>query len=68
MGQDRESFSFVVFLGKSIEVFLCGLIALDKEHSCFIESPFEVSIADFLAACSSLFPIGLLGTLDQASS
>ncbi len=67
MGQDREGFSFVMFLGKSVEIFFGRLIAFDKEHGCFAESPFEVSVADFLAACAVFFPVGFFGTLDQTS-
>lgn len=67
VGQDRERFSLFVLLGKSIEVFLRGLVALDEEHRGFAERPLEVSIADLLAAGPVVFPVGFFSTLDQAS-
>ena len=68
MGQDREGFAFGVFVGKPVEVFFPGLIALEEEGCCFREGPLEMGIADLFAASAGLFPVGLLGAFDGPAS
>jgi len=63
MGQDREGFAFGVFVGKPVEVFFPGLIALEEEGCCFREGPLEMGIADLFAASTGLFPVGALALI-----
>ena len=50
MGQDGEGFSFVVLVGKPVEVFFPGLIAFEEKCCRFREGPLEMGIADLFAA------------------
>ena len=50
MGKDGECFSFSVLIGDPVEIFFPWFIAFEKKNGGFRKSPFEMGIADLLAA------------------
>jgi hypothetical protein len=48
VGEDGQSLGFTVFMGKPFEVFLCRIVAFEKEYGCFAECPLRWALPIFL--------------------
>jgi len=67
MGEDRQGLGFAVFMGESLEIFFCGLVALEEKHRCLGEGPLEMSVADLFTTGAVFFAVGFFDALDQTA-
>ena len=65
MGQDRQGFTFTVFVFDFLEVFLAFWITPEKKNGRFRKGPLQMDVADLGARSAVLFSRRALLTLDQ---